>query len=122
MSESESVTSRIDAARELLEESAGTGELRPEAEATLQEALEFLIRLESMIDEERAFEDGADDVDEDEGGEVPTYELEATFEPDAWPSGSFGVDEVVVFDPEDAGEGGWIAAPFGETIPFENVR
>lgn len=123
MSESESFTSRIETARELLEASAGTGELRPQAEATLQEALEFLIRLESMIDEDRAFDGDPDGVDRDEEDEeAPAYDLEATFEPEEWPSGSFDVDEVVVFDPDDAGEDGWIAAPYGETVPFENVR
>lgn len=49
----DSIVSRVARARELIEQCAeeARGELPPSAEANLQEALEFLIRIDEQLDD-----------------------------------------------------------------------
>lgn len=103
--------------------------------ANYQEALEFLSRLESSLDtgeserseanrsaksspEPRA--DGGETCTERSEIEIET-DLEATMGDDGNVVGPFGGDDVVVYDPDDDGDG-WLSMRHDATIPLENMQ
>ncbi|MDL5362727.1 hypothetical protein [Halalkalicoccus sp. NIPERK01] len=104
--------------------------LPPSAKANYQEALEFLLRLESSLDSER---DGADDSrspsdrgldGSDEGGDAGfdlDCDLESTMGDDGTVVGPFGGHDVVVYDPA-GGEGQWISMDYDATVSIERMR
>lgn len=104
--------------------------LSTSAKVNYQEALEFLSRLKSSLETAEAEKCDSNrnedpsptraDGGEDREIEIDT-DLESTMGDDGDRVGPFGGDDVVVYDPDDDGEG-WLSMRHDATIPLENMQ
>lgn len=104
---------RIREATSLLETYARESDLPPEAEATVQEAIELLSGLESPNGTDRATDPAVEPSDPDA--------LAATFGSDAELPGAFAPDDVVLFNPR-TGDAEWIAAAYAAVVSLDDHR
>lgn len=117
----DSLEERIATAKQVLEDRPEdeAASLEPEAEANFQEALEFLFRLESMVEDDAT----TDTSPEPSDAEMPECALTATLGPEIESETEFASNDVVCFEPaeEDLGEE-WLAMPYPFTVSIETAR
>lgn len=104
---------RIREATSLLETYARENALPPEAEATVQEAIELLSGLETPTEPDRSTDPTIEPSDPDA--------LTSTFGSDTDLSGAFAPDDVVLFNPR-TGDTEWIAAAYAAVISLDEHR
>lgn len=104
---------RIRRATSLLEAYVQENALPPEAEATVQEAIELLTGLETPNEPDRSTDPTTRPSDPDA--------LASTFGSDADLSGAFAPDDVILFDPR-TGDSEWIAAAYAAVVSLDEHR
>lgn len=112
---------KIAEAVELLEshDDAEYEALEPQAKANYQEALEFLLRLESSVDG-----DASAPVPDGGSTEIAGIdcELVSTMGRDEALAGRFDPGEMVIYDPEESVvDDRWISMAYDATVPLENM-
>lgn len=118
-----SLAEKIAEAVDLLEghDDAEYEALKAHAKVNYQEAMEFLSRLESSLEDPPKRTDGGDVETETE--ESIEYDLTSTLGRDEALAGPFGSEDVVVYDPEEPIlDERWISMDYGATIPLEDAR
>lgn len=118
-----SLAEKIAEAVDLLEghDDAEYEALEAHAKVNYQEAMEFLSRLESSLEDPPKRTDGGDVETETE--EPIEYDLTSTLGRDEALAGPFGSEDVVVYDPEEPIlDERWISMEYGATIPLKDAH